>query len=103
MAQTGAAVQAFENNNHLPNNEVGYDPYVAFVRRGLNFLLASTEKVDFPGDAADANGNGYGIACYNVTIQIPGTPDELRGGQTRRIARSESLEARHENLCRLKL
>jgi branched-chain amino acid transport system substrate-binding protein len=68
VANTGAAVQAFENNLHKPFGDPSIDPYVDCVRRGLHFCLSMAYPVAIPpGDpyGGDTNGNGIGIACHD--------------------------------------
>jgi beta propeller repeat protein len=68
VANTGAAVQAFENNLHKPFGELSKDPYVDCVQRGLNFLFTMAYPVTIPADdpyGGDTNGNGFGIACHD--------------------------------------
>ena len=68
VADTGAAVQAFENNLHKPFGETNKDPYVDCVSRGLNFLLSMALPVTIPPEdpyGGDTNGNGIGIACWD--------------------------------------
>ena len=61
-AYTSAAVQAFENQMHLPDGNPLEDPYVETVQRGLNYILSKAYTVDLD-DEYDSNGNEIGIGC----------------------------------------
>ncbi len=67
-AHTGASVQAFENNGHLPGGDETEDPYVETVRRGLNYLLAHahTYHISASGQRGDpdSNHNGIGLVLF---------------------------------------
>jgi len=69
VAATGACIEAFEVQGHLPEGNIDKDPYVETVQRGLNYLLAQTRVVSIPLQEAgnpDTNGNGIGLACYGT-------------------------------------
>ncbi len=67
-AHTGAAVQALENNGHLPGGDETEDPYVETVRRGVNYLLAHahTYHISASGQRGDpdSNDNGIGLVIF---------------------------------------
>jgi hypothetical protein len=66
VAATGAAIEAFELQGHLPEGDYDVNPYVETVQRGLNYLLGHTYVVSISPQTAgnpDTNGNGIGLAC----------------------------------------
>lgn len=62
VAFVSAAVQAFENNAHIPDGNPFEDPYVETVDRGLNYILSKSYTNDLD-EEYDSNGNGIGIGC----------------------------------------
>jgi len=65
VAQTSAVIQAFELNDHKPYQDPEKNPYAFLVQRGLDYILALTEKRPItPG--FDTNRNGYGLTSYFV-------------------------------------
>ena len=78
VAATGAAVEAFELQGHLPKGtpfDISEDPYVETVQRGLNYLFNHMVERNIGQDATycplgnpDVNGNGKGIACFSGDI-----------------------------------
>lgn len=100
---TGAAIQAFEINNHKATGNFDEDPYAEVVAAGLNWLLTGTYSgtsvmtaltltaANTPHGVSDVNGNGigvqvsyYGDAPYQGGIVMDaiissGTPDADSG------------------------
>lgn len=74
VASTGAAVEAFELQGHLPKGDpydISEDPYVETVQRGLNYLFdhmvevpVSEDPVYCPFGDPDVNGNGIALASW---------------------------------------
>lgn len=70
---TGAAIQAFEINNHKATGNFNEDPYAEVVAAGLNWLLTgrysgtsvmtalTLTAANSPHGVSDGNGNGIGV------------------------------------------
>ncbi|MBI3194931.1 MAG: T9SS type A sorting domain-containing protein [Ignavibacteriae bacterium] len=63
-ASTGMALLAFEENGHLPVNDIDDDIYSEYVRKGLNYLFGNATTMAMTPQTAgipDINGNGLGV------------------------------------------
>ena len=77
VANTGAAVQAFERSVHLPLGDPSEDPYVELVRRGIDYLLLSTQRRAIPHAfrGFDSNDNEIGLTCFRgIPTKLPEHP-----------------------------
>lgn len=64
VGYTGEAVEAFENQGHLPSGNPDEDPYVETVNMSLNYILSQMSGIPIgvqPAGNPDSNGNGIGI------------------------------------------
>jgi len=64
VASTGAACLAFEENGHLPTNDIDRDIYAEFVRMGLNYLFSQAQQYSIYNQTAgnpDSDGDGMGV------------------------------------------
>jgi len=96
VASTSACTEAFELQGHLPSGDLGEDPYVETVQRGLNYLFNQFHTYSVYQDATycplgnpDTNGNGIGLGCYGpgeilyesgmalMTVSSSGTPNKI--------------------------
>lgn len=96
VASTSACTEAFELQGHSPNGDLGEDPYVETVQRGLNYLFNQFHSYSVYQDPTycpfgnpDADGNGIGLGCYGpneylyesgmalMTISSTGTPNKI--------------------------
>lgn len=96
VASTSACTEAFELQGHLPSGDLGEDPYVETVQRGLNYLFNQFHTHSVYQDATycplgnpDTNGNGIGLGCYGpgeilyesgmalMTVSSSGSPNKI--------------------------
>ncbi len=56
-AATGFVVWAFENQRHLPTNDVNEDIYAEWVQKGLDFLFRSLQVLSGPNDTLAPRAN----------------------------------------------
>jgi protocatechuate 3,4-dioxygenase beta subunit len=69
-AATGSAVLSFEENVHLPTNNINTDIYAEYVRLGLNFLLTYVGTTTISPQAAgnpDSDGDNIGAFFSSST------------------------------------
>lgn len=69
-ASTGMALLAFEENGHLPGNDIDDDIYSEYVRKGLNYLFGNATTMAMSPQTAgipDINGNGLGVYVSSNT------------------------------------
>jgi hypothetical protein len=67
IPSTGSAMLAFEENGHLPKNDIRTDIYAEYVQAGLDFLYNSVHTMSISVQEAgnpDSDGNGLG-AYFN--------------------------------------
>ncbi|MBC8445900.1 MAG: S8 family serine peptidase [Chloroflexi bacterium] len=65
IAGTGEAALAFENQGHLPSNDINEDIYAEYIQMGLDYLLGQLSVQDLTNQTyignPDTNGNGIGL------------------------------------------
>ena len=75
---TGEAVLAFENQGHLPSNDINEDIYAEYVRMGLDYLFGHLSVQTLSNQAyignPDTNGNGKGLYWAGEGRPIYSTP-----------------------------
>ena len=78
IAGTGEAVLAFENQGHIPSNDVDEDIYAEYVQMGLDYLFGKLSVRKLSDQAyignPDTDGNGKGLYWHEKDLPVYSTP-----------------------------